>query len=183
MDPDEIPVAMPYILGLIDNRMAWAAHSIEVEDLFAPLGPQSLETFRGIIDIGLTTDWIKPGRGGPSGSDQIPQFDNEAEWDSWIEEGTDGDDDDSTEEENMELLCQRFKTWHDDPWVSVLVWMRLDAGFVPFSSALLIPLFRLFVTRSILPDIFSIFIAFTMLSAVALLNVNTVNSLTLSPRP
>ena len=62
MDPDEIPVSMPYILGLIDNRLAWATHSIEVEQLFLPSGPQSLETFRAIIDIGMTTDWIEPGR-------------------------------------------------------------------------------------------------------------------------
>ena len=95
-------------------------------------------------------------------SGQIPQFDNEAEWDSWIEERTDVDDCDSTDEEDMELLCKRFKTWHDDAWVSVLVWMRLDAGFVALPSALLMPLFRLFVTRSILPDVVSIFISFIM---------------------
>ena len=129
LDLDDIPVSMPYILGLIDNRIAWAtAHGIEVERLFEPLGTHSLETFRGIIDIGLTT----------------------------AEEGMDVNSDGFTEGEEMELLS--VKTWDDDPWVSVPV---LDAGFVPLlSAALLIPLFRLFVTRSILSDVVSIFIAF-----------------------
>jgi hypothetical protein len=139
LDPKEIPASMPYILGLIDNRFAWAAQGIKVEHLFEDLGAQSLKIFRGIIDIGLTTARIKPGRGGSSGGGRGgrheraggSQFDNEAEWDSWTEDSMDVNDYGFTEDEDMELLCQGIKTWDDDPWVSVPV---LDASSVSFAD-------------------------------------------------
>jgi len=141
--PDESSASMPYILGLIDNRIAWAAEQgIEMDHVFVP--SRAEQTFRDLIDIGLTTACINPGRGGSSrggrggghgraggsgrnigrgGRDQILQFNYEDEWESesWIEENNYG----FTEDEEMELLSQGVKPWDDDAWVSVPVWLQV----------------------------------------------------------
>ena len=144
LHPAESPAFMPYMFGLIDDRLAWAsAHGVEMEEVFGHSRAQSLQTFRDAIDIGLTTACLSNGRrGGRSGggrgggqgraggsgrnigrgeTGQILQFDDEDEWESWGEERMNSYG--FTEDEEMELLAQGVKPWDDDAWVSVPVWL------------------------------------------------------------
>ena len=146
LHPNECPASMPYILGLMDSRIVWAAaHGIEMGHIFRPSRAQSLQTIRDIINTGLTTARINIGRGGSSGGrrggrherarsgrnigrggrGQILQFNNEDEWESWMEERTNVNNYGFTEDEEMELLAQGVKPWDDDAWVSVPVWPRV----------------------------------------------------------
>lgn len=167
LHPAESPAFMPYMFGLIDDRLAWAsAHGVEMEEVFGHSRAQSLQTFRDAVDIGLTTACLSNGRrGGPpggrrgggqgraggsggnigrGGTGQIHQFDDEDEWES---ESLDEETQERmnnygfTEDEVMELLAQGVKPWDDDAWVSVPV--------CGLPSALLTSVFRLFVTCSI----------------------------------
>ena len=100
-----------------------------------------MDTFREAVDVGLASSVLKRGgahggssnggrghrRGGGGGGSgggrrgQIIQFDNEGEWDAFIER-MNGGGFGFTEDEEMELLCQGVKPWDDDAWASVLVW-------------------------------------------------------------
>lgn len=144
LHPEEHPAFMPFIFGLIDDRLAWAsAHGVEMEDMFGHWRDQAMNTFREAVDIGLASSVLNRG-GAPGGSSkggrgrkrggrgsrgkgkgggrrgQITQFHDEGEWDALIEERMNGYG--FTEDEEMELLCQGVKPWDDDAWVSVLVW-------------------------------------------------------------
>ena len=161
LHPDECPATMPYILGLMDNRIAWAAaHGIDMDHIFGHSRAQSLQTLRDIIDTGLTTASINIGRGrggssrgrrggrherarrrgrntGRGGRGQILQSNEENEWESsWIEDRMNVNDYGFTEDEEMELLAQGVKPWDDDAWVSGWSVLRLPCLFTP--SALLI---------------------------------------------
>lgn len=171
---------MPYMCGLIDDRLAWAsAHGVEMEDVFGHSRAQSLQTFRELVDHGLAVGRIGNGRGGPSGSGrggkraqaaqryhdyiksemttatinfgpdgrpsgpgggrnigrggrgQILQFNNEDEWDSWVEERMNVGKYGFTEDEEMELLAQGVKPWDDDARVSAPVWALPSALLIP----------------------------------------------------
>ena len=147
LHPDESSAFMPYMFGLIDDRLAWApAHGVEMEDVFEHSRAQSLQTFRELVDIGLTRSRIKVGRGGSSGGrhdgrheraggsmrnmgrggrGQILQLDDEDERYSWMEESMDVGEYGFTEDEEMELLAQGVKPWDDDAWVSIPIWPRV----------------------------------------------------------
>lgn len=185
LHPDESPAFMPYMCGLIDDRLAWApAHGVEMEDAFGHSRAHAMQTFRELVDHGLAVARIGNGRhgGAPSGSGrgdnraqaaqryhdyiksemttatinfgpdgrpsgpgggrnigrggrgQILQFNNEEEWDSWVEERMDVGNYGFTEDEEMELLAQGVKPWDDDARVSALVRALPSALLIPSSG-------------------------------------------------
>ena len=88
LHPEEHPAFMPFIFGLIDDRLAWAsADGVEMEDVLGHWRIPAMNTFREAVDIGLAWSVLKKG-GAIAGSSkgQIIQFHDEDEWDTFIEE-------------------------------------------------------------------------------------------------
>jgi hypothetical protein len=142
---EEHPAFMPFVFGLIDDRLAWApAHGVEMEEVFGHWRMPAMDLFREAVDIGLASSTLK--KSGTSGGSsqvfvsasanveinvvdlnipgtrpsQVIQFDDKYTWDMFIQERL--KDCGHTQDQAKELVCQDVKPRDDDAGVSVLVW-------------------------------------------------------------
>ena len=129
------PAFMPYMLGIMDDRLAWkSAHGVEMEEVYGHWRDQALDGFRDAVDVALASAAFESSgssssssrgtrgrrgrgrgkgksRGGRHGGQQF--YD---EMDSEMEERMANFG--FTEDDVNELLCQGVKPWDDDAWVS-----------------------------------------------------------------
>ena len=152
--PKENSAFMPYMCGLVDNRLAWAsAHGVEMEEVYGHWRDQATDGLNNAVEDGWHVANRSGsrgsrggrgrgrgrGRGGSQGGISHGGWHSGLDLDDFEESDEEEERMNNfgfTEGEVMELLCQGVKPWDDDAWVSIF-------GFEPFTS------FCIFLTLAI----------------------------------
>jgi hypothetical protein len=135
LGPGQDSSFMPYMLRIIDNRLAWkSAHGVEMEEVYGHWRNRAIDGFREAIDVAVASAVYggssrRGSRGGPGrernrgkgrkGGKRGGERFREDELDEETEERLANFG--FTEDEVMELLSQGVKPWDDDAHVSVLL--------------------------------------------------------------